>query len=269
MTCCLSWAASDDLPTTVCSQAWSARFHRLLQSNALILKNTIYPEWWNDRIEPWLHYVPVKLDFTDLYGASSPSVALPCSPTKLTRNANPSADIMTFVSAPFHSDDSACHHAHALGVMIAVPRRRRSVRWRGADGKGHRGERPRLGPQVLAKRGHGGFCVVLVDLGVRVHQLTVSLFSSCQTAYVWRLYLGPSYYPLLQVSSSTDQTSSALQNGHVSCRRTRPSETSFSTTTRHSNVLSAVDCHIEFRFSAFFSLPLQLSCLHFVLVVCR
>lgn len=51
------------------SQAWSARFHRLLQTNSLILKSTVYPEWWNQRIQPWVHYVPVKLDFTDLYGS--------------------------------------------------------------------------------------------------------------------------------------------------------------------------------------------------------
>jgi hypothetical protein len=63
--------------------------------------------------------VPVKLDFTDLYGAFSPSVALPCSPTMLTRIANPSADIMTFVSAPFHSDRSSCHRAHALCFVVS------------------------------------------------------------------------------------------------------------------------------------------------------
>ncbi|CDZ98128.1 Endoplasmic reticulum protein EP58, contains filamin rod domain and KDEL motif [Phaffia rhodozyma] len=47
--------------------AWSARFKRLLNSNALIIKSTIFPEWWNDRIQPWLHYVPLKVDFSDLY----------------------------------------------------------------------------------------------------------------------------------------------------------------------------------------------------------
>ena len=32
-----------------------------------MLKSTIYPEWWNDRIQPWLHYVPVKVDYSDVY----------------------------------------------------------------------------------------------------------------------------------------------------------------------------------------------------------
>ncbi|CDZ97802.1 Endoplasmic reticulum protein EP58, contains filamin rod domain and KDEL motif [Phaffia rhodozyma] len=47
--------------------AWSARFKRLLSTESLILKSTIYPEFWNDRIQPWLHYVPVKVDYSDLY----------------------------------------------------------------------------------------------------------------------------------------------------------------------------------------------------------
>ncbi|KAL7415370.1 glycosyl transferase family 90-domain-containing protein [Mrakia frigida] len=51
--------------------AWSARFKRLLNSNALVLKSTIYPEWWNDRIQPWVHYVPVKVDYDDIYDIMS------------------------------------------------------------------------------------------------------------------------------------------------------------------------------------------------------
>ncbi|KAL7408836.1 glycosyl transferase family 90-domain-containing protein [Mrakia frigida] len=47
--------------------AWSARFKRLLTTGSLVLKSTIYPEWWNDRIQPWLHYVPVKVDYSDVY----------------------------------------------------------------------------------------------------------------------------------------------------------------------------------------------------------
>lgn len=46
---------------------WSARFKRLMTSNSLILKSTIFPEWYTDRIQPWVHYIPIKNDFTDLY----------------------------------------------------------------------------------------------------------------------------------------------------------------------------------------------------------
>jgi hypothetical protein len=73
--------------------AWSARFHRLLQTNSLILKSTVYPEWWNQRIQPWLHYVPVKLDFTDLYGQPSTPPRLAASHTthlSLTGNSSSS-----------------------------------------------------------------------------------------------------------------------------------------------------------------------------------
>ncbi|KPV75135.1 glycosyltransferase family 90 protein [Rhodotorula graminis WP1] len=46
---------------------WSGRFHRLMSTNSLILKSTAFPEWYSDRIQPWVHYVPVKVDYSDLY----------------------------------------------------------------------------------------------------------------------------------------------------------------------------------------------------------
>ncbi|KAK2462820.1 hypothetical protein APHAL10511_005211 [Amanita phalloides] len=46
---------------------WSSRFKRLITSNSLIFKSTIYPEWFTDRIEPWVHYVPIQSDFSDLF----------------------------------------------------------------------------------------------------------------------------------------------------------------------------------------------------------
>ena len=61
---------------------WSSRFKRLITSNALIFKSTIYPEWcvvypiylvtinrvsrYTDRFQPWVHYVPVQVDLSDL-----------------------------------------------------------------------------------------------------------------------------------------------------------------------------------------------------------
>ncbi|GFZ52429.1 hypothetical protein JCM24511_10202 [Saitozyma sp. JCM 24511] len=47
--------------------AWSARFQRLLAAGSLIFKTTIFPEWWTDRIQPWVHYVPIQVDYSDLY----------------------------------------------------------------------------------------------------------------------------------------------------------------------------------------------------------
>ncbi|OJA20997.1 hypothetical protein AZE42_09122 [Rhizopogon vesiculosus] len=46
---------------------WSGRFKRLITSNSLVFKTTIYPEWYMDRIAPWVHYVPVQLDLSDLH----------------------------------------------------------------------------------------------------------------------------------------------------------------------------------------------------------
>ncbi|KAG8895495.1 Glycosyltransferase Family 90 domain containing protein [Tulasnella sp. 417] len=45
----------------------SSRFRRLLNSRSLVLKATIHPEWYTDRIQPWLHYIPLKYDYSDLY----------------------------------------------------------------------------------------------------------------------------------------------------------------------------------------------------------
>ncbi|WVQ95730.1 hypothetical protein IAU59_002829 [Kwoniella sp. CBS 9459] len=49
--------------------AWSARFKRLLAAGSLVFKATIMPEWWTDRIQPWVHYVPIQMDYSDLYDA--------------------------------------------------------------------------------------------------------------------------------------------------------------------------------------------------------
>ncbi|KAG8987720.1 Glycosyltransferase Family 90 domain containing protein [Tulasnella sp. 427] len=45
----------------------SSRFKRLITTRGLLLKSTIHREWWTDRIQAWVHYVPVKYDYTDLY----------------------------------------------------------------------------------------------------------------------------------------------------------------------------------------------------------
>ncbi|TDL20408.1 hypothetical protein BD410DRAFT_899533 [Rickenella mellea] len=49
--------------------AWSSRFRRLLSSNVVVFKSTTYPEWFTDRIQPWVHYVPISIDYSDLYDA--------------------------------------------------------------------------------------------------------------------------------------------------------------------------------------------------------
>ncbi len=40
---------------------WSGRFHRLMSMKAMVLKSTLFPEWYSDRIQPWVHYVSLVL----------------------------------------------------------------------------------------------------------------------------------------------------------------------------------------------------------------
>jgi Glycosyl transferase family 90 len=47
---------------------YSGRFLRLLMSNSVPVKMTVFREWINDWIIPWVHYVPAQQDeeFSDL-----------------------------------------------------------------------------------------------------------------------------------------------------------------------------------------------------------
>ena len=44
----------------------SGRFYRLLNSHSLPLKQTVFREWHDERLQPWLHYVPISLAMEDL-----------------------------------------------------------------------------------------------------------------------------------------------------------------------------------------------------------
>ncbi|GAA5979776.1 hypothetical protein JCM5350_002045 [Sporobolomyces pararoseus] len=46
---------------------WSGRFHRLQSTRSVLLKSTAFPEWYQDRVQEWVHYVPLKIDYSDLY----------------------------------------------------------------------------------------------------------------------------------------------------------------------------------------------------------
>ncbi|KAI2776702.1 glycosyltransferase family 90 protein [Daldinia loculata] len=47
--------------------SFSARFRGFLLSTSLPLKATIYAEWHDDRLVPWLHFAPMDNTFQDLY----------------------------------------------------------------------------------------------------------------------------------------------------------------------------------------------------------
>jgi hypothetical protein len=44
----------------------SGRYYRLLMSHSLPLKQTIFREWHDDRLIPWVHFVPVSLGLEEL-----------------------------------------------------------------------------------------------------------------------------------------------------------------------------------------------------------
>ncbi|GAA5850375.1 hypothetical protein JCM8547_001851 [Rhodosporidiobolus lusitaniae] len=46
---------------------WSGRFHRLMSTRSVVLKSTAFPEWYQDRIQEWVHYIPTKIDYSDVY----------------------------------------------------------------------------------------------------------------------------------------------------------------------------------------------------------
>ncbi|KAF3761651.1 family 90 glycosyltransferase [Cryphonectria parasitica EP155] len=48
--------------------SFSARYRGLLLSTSLPIKATIYAEWHDDRLQPWLHFAPMDNTLQDLYG---------------------------------------------------------------------------------------------------------------------------------------------------------------------------------------------------------
>lgn len=48
--------------------SFSARYRALLLSTSAPIKSTVYAEWHDERLQPWLHYIPMDNTFQDLYG---------------------------------------------------------------------------------------------------------------------------------------------------------------------------------------------------------
>lgn len=46
--------------------AFTERFPKLLRSGSLVFKSTKYREWFSERLEPWVDYIPVNYDLSDL-----------------------------------------------------------------------------------------------------------------------------------------------------------------------------------------------------------
>ena len=46
--------------------SFSGRFYGLLTSHSVVLKQTVFQEWHDERLFPWVHYVPVSLGLEEL-----------------------------------------------------------------------------------------------------------------------------------------------------------------------------------------------------------
>lgn len=46
--------------------SFSGRFYRMLKSNSLLLHQALFQEWHDDRLVPWVHYVPISRDMSEL-----------------------------------------------------------------------------------------------------------------------------------------------------------------------------------------------------------
>lgn len=64
--------------------SWSGRFRRLLKSNSVVFKSTIWPEWYRDQIQAWHHYVPVRIDYAELFDLMSFFTGSPEAPSAAT-----------------------------------------------------------------------------------------------------------------------------------------------------------------------------------------
>lgn len=47
--------------------SYSGRFRAFMRSTSLVLKSTIYAEWHDDRLVPWVHFVPFDNTYIDIY----------------------------------------------------------------------------------------------------------------------------------------------------------------------------------------------------------
>lgn len=45
---------------------WSGRFRRLMRTNSVVIKSTLFAEWFQTHLIPWFMYIPAKLDYSDL-----------------------------------------------------------------------------------------------------------------------------------------------------------------------------------------------------------
>ena len=50
---------------------WSSRILTLLASGALVLRSAVYSSFLDGYLQPYVHYVPVRMDYSDLVSSSA------------------------------------------------------------------------------------------------------------------------------------------------------------------------------------------------------
>jgi Glycosyl transferase family 90 len=68
--------------------AFTARFRSILRSGTLIFKSTRYREWYTERLTPFVDYIPVNYNLTDLPEKIEWAYQHPELANNITRHAN-------------------------------------------------------------------------------------------------------------------------------------------------------------------------------------
>jgi len=67
---------------------WDAFFWKLSSNSVVFKMDSHWEEWYYDQIQPWVHYIPVKGDATDLYEKYLWAEANEANVLEIIRNAN-------------------------------------------------------------------------------------------------------------------------------------------------------------------------------------
>jgi Glycosyl transferase family 90 len=69
-------------------KAFTQRFPRLLQSGSLLFKSTRFREWYTERLKPYVHYIPVNYNLTDLEEKITWAYQHPKAAEQIMKNGN-------------------------------------------------------------------------------------------------------------------------------------------------------------------------------------
>ena len=65
------FAAQYRMVLDVDGNGWSSRILTLFASGALVLRSAVYSSFLDGYLQPYVHYVPVRMDYSDLVSSSA------------------------------------------------------------------------------------------------------------------------------------------------------------------------------------------------------